>query len=105
MGEKSKSKMKHPLDMNANELREVLSAMAWLCLDLAQHLMFTIYMLKKEYVKDALDAATEMAFQLSEYPYSEDRINPDAKTTLAIFGKKGLTVERFDEISDIFSED
>ena len=97
--------MKHPNDMTRDELREVVSAMSWLSLDLAQNLSFIVNMLKREYVADALRGAIQQAYDLSHYPYNEDRINPKAKAQVSVFSEGGLTVERFDEISDLFEKE
>ena len=97
--------MKHPNDMTRDELREVVSAMAWLSLDLAQNLSFIVHMLKREYVAEALRGAIQQAYDLSHYPYNEARINPKAKAQVGVFGATGLTVDRFDEISDLFAKE
>jgi hypothetical protein len=83
---------KHPKDMSREELREVVSAMSWAALDLAQHLNFTNEMLKPEFREEAYKRAERMAGELSSLPYAFDpaaQPNND-KFNVVVLGANGL---------------
>ncbi|MEW6016440.1 MAG: hypothetical protein AB1760_00035 [Pseudomonadota bacterium] len=80
---------KHPNDMNREELRELVSAMGSLALDLAQHLRFSCEVLKPEYQAEAYARATQMAYDLAFYAYNENReeVGPNC---IMVLGKDGV---------------
>jgi hypothetical protein len=82
---------KHPNDMTREELRELVSAMSWAALDLAQHLNFTNDWLKPEFREQAYKRGEQMAYELSHMPYAEDRPEGDSKFNVVVFGEDGLT--------------
>ena len=80
---------KHPKDMDADELRELVFDMAGLALDLAQHLNFTNEMLREDLQTDAYKRAEQMAYQLTWHPYTERGPRND-KLDIVVFGANGL---------------
>lgn len=87
--------VKHPNDMEAGELREIVFEMASLALDLGQHLRVTLELLKDEYKEEAYKRATQMAYDLSFYPYSGKRMEK-GNVEIGIVGEKGMGVIRGD---------
>lgn len=56
--------MKHPNNMSKKELRELVSAMGWDALNLAQHLTSANNWLKEEYKEKAYRQAAKMAYEI-----------------------------------------
>lgn len=81
-------KVKHPNDMNKEELRDLVRTMSSMALDLAQHLCFTNDCLKVQYRKDAYKRAEQMAYQLT---YAWEYEQPEGNMDIAIFNSNGLT--------------
>lgn len=84
------SDWKHPNDMTRDELREIVSDMSWMALDLAQHLNFSNEALKEEYREEAYQRAEKMAYELSHYPYHGPDPEAPASPGVAVFGETGL---------------
>jgi len=80
---------KHYRNMNAEELRELVFAMGWAALDLAQHLHFTTHCLKPEFQGDAYERACVMAYELADMPFNFEP-TPPKQCQIAIFGENGL---------------
>ena len=81
-------KRKHPNDLTADELRELVWEMSLAALDLAQHLAFTNDMLKAEYREEAYKTAERRAYELC-YLTCQDPSIPLTQG-IAFFGEHGL---------------
>ena len=79
---------KHPNNMSKEELKELVFAMGWAALDLAQHLDFTIKALDGENKEKALYKATKMAYDITEMPYK--KLQPKSNIDISYFGETGL---------------
>lgn len=79
---------KHPNDMSREELRELVSAMGWLALDLAQHLCYSEG-LKPEYKDEAYKKATGMAYHLVNLQFNFNGVEK-SKADITVFGADGL---------------
>ncbi len=80
---------KHPNDMDREELRDLVRAMSWQALDLAQNLYFIDTGLKEEYSDQAFKSAIKQAYELSNLPYSTDDI-VESNIDVAVFGPNGI---------------
>lgn len=86
-------KWKHPNDLSAEELRELVGSMSLMALDLAQHLAYSG--MDKRITADsnlaaAWEQATRMAYELSGYPYDGPTLERTNPPGLLVFGEKGL---------------
>jgi hypothetical protein len=81
---------KHPNDMDREELRELVSAMGMMALDLAQHIAFTNDMLKPELRAEAYKRGEAMAYELAHYPMDGPREDSPRTPGIAVFGEGGL---------------
>lgn len=89
---------KHPNDMDRDELRDVVSDLSWMALDLAQHLNFMNLQFSEGGRKGPDDddaegytAAEQMAYAISNYPYHGPPPDmPEASNvSIAMFDGKG----------------
>jgi len=76
-------------EMSKDELIEIIHDMRWSALDLAQHLVFTVDLLKPKYQKEAYKRATAMAYQLAFPPDDKPTKHPE-KFDINFFTADGL---------------
>jgi len=78
---------RHPNNMNKTQLKELVFAMSWAALDLAQHLWFTADFLDNKSKKKAYEKATQMAYDITKMPYEKiEKSNID----VSFYGDTGL---------------
>lgn len=81
---------KHPNDMNWQELRDLISAMSWQALDLAQNLHFIDTAMDEGlYKNQAFKSAIKQAYELSNLPYTTDDLI-ESRMDIAVFGQNGI---------------
>ena len=80
---------KHPNDMSADELRKLVWNMAWVALDLAQHLYVTNKLLKDEHKGGAYEKECLMAHNLASLNFQND--SSQDRGHAVIIDDRGLT--------------